>query len=73
MSNTLELWHLINGEYVHIVQVTEGTQRTYYTNGKQEGPPVDITSPMYAKHEYATEKYTLKTSSGEFERERVVK
>ena len=40
--NTLEFWHLINEKYVHITQITDGTQRTYYTDGKEEGK-IDIT------------------------------
>lgn len=71
--NTLELYHLIDGKYVHIVQVTKGTSRTYYTDGKKEGHKVDITGPMYAKRKYVTEKYTLRSSDGEYQRERAVR
>ena len=49
--DTLELWHLIDGKYVHIVQVTEGLQRTYYTGGKKEGI-VNIAGPSYAERKY---------------------
>jgi hypothetical protein len=71
--NTLELWHLINGEYVHIVQVTEGTHRTYYTNEKQEGI-VDITGPSYAERKYEKRMVTVKSASGEtWEREAVTR
>ena len=68
--NTLELWHLINGEYVHIVQVTNGTGRTYYTDGKKEGYEVDITGPMYAKRKYELETYTMRSSDSEYEKTR---
>jgi len=69
MSNTTDLWHLINGKYVHIVQVTDGTRRTYYTDGKEEGI-VNITGPSYAKHEYYKRVITVKGASGEtWERE----
>ena len=71
--NTLELWHLINGKYVHIVQVTNGTGRTYYTDGKREGYEVDITGPMYAKRKYETEEYTLKYSDGEYQRKKAIR
>ena len=34
---TIELWHIINGSYVHIVQVVdEDGEKTYYTNGIKE-------------------------------------
>lgn len=67
--STLELWHLINGKYVHIIQITNGARRTYYTDGKKEGE-IDITGPMYAKRKYELETYTIKTSDGEYERVR---
>jgi hypothetical protein len=71
--NTIEFWHLINGEYVHIVQVTERTRRTYYTDGKREGE-VDITGPMYAERKYEKRMVTVKGSSGEtWERETVTR
>lgn len=63
MSNTVDMWHLINGEYVHIIQITDGTQRTYYTDGKREGI-VDITGPSYAKREYSTHIINLKCADG---------
>jgi aspartate 1-decarboxylase len=67
--NTLELSHLINGKYVHIIQITDGARRTYYTDGKREGV-VDITGPSYAERKYELETYTLKTYDGEYERKR---
>jgi len=70
--NIIDIWHLIDGEYIHIVQTTNGTSRTFYTNGKKEGK-VDITGPMYAKHKYELETYTLKSSKGEFERKRAIR
>lgn len=70
--NTIDIWHLIDGKYTHIVQTTDGTYRTFYTNGKKEGI-VDITGPMYAKHKYELETYILKSSEGEFERKRAIR
>jgi hypothetical protein len=67
--NTIEFWHLINGKYVYIIQITDGAYRTYYTDGKKEGI-VDITGPSYAERKYELETYTIKTSDGEYERKR---
>ena len=67
--DTLEFLHLINGEYVHIVQVTERTHRTYYTDGKREGI-VDITGPSYAERKYEKRMVEFRESNGDtFERE----
>jgi len=63
MCNTLDIWHLIDGEYVHIVQVTDGQFRTYYTDGKEEGR-VDITGPSYAKRKYEKRFVTVKYADG---------
>jgi hypothetical protein len=66
---TLEFWHLINGKYVHIVQVTERLQRTYYTNGKREGI-VNITGPSYAERKYEKRMVEVKGPDGDsWERE----
>ena len=73
MSEVNEFWHLIDGEYVQLVQITNGKERTYYVNCKQQGLPVDITGPMYAKREYATEMVKYKSSEGEHERERAIR
>ena len=34
----IELWHVIDGRYVHIAQVVKDGKRIYYTDGKQEEP-----------------------------------
>jgi len=39
MSNVNEFWHVINGKYIHLVQISKDNKITYYTNGKQEDYP----------------------------------
>jgi hypothetical protein len=31
------MWHIIDGEWVDLMQITKGTTRKYYTNGILEG------------------------------------
>ena len=60
---TLDIYHLINGEYVHIIQVTDGLQRTYYTNGKKEGI-VNIAGLGYAERKYEKRIIDVKWDDG---------
>jgi len=67
--NTIDIWHLIDGKYVHIVQTTDGVRRTYYTDGKKEGI-VDITGHSYSELKYNKRMITIKDASGKsWERE----
>ncbi len=64
----LDIWHLIDGKYIHIVQISEGVTRTFYTNGKKEGK-VDITGPLYSERKYEKQTRTVKSSTDTWEME----
>ncbi|MGD9157243.1 MAG: hypothetical protein PVG39_02445 [Desulfobacteraceae bacterium] len=55
MDDRIELWHIIDGKYVHIVYVIEGTKHTCYVDGQMTGAYVTNEEGSAVTHQCTVE------------------